>query len=389
MTGKGRHPTVQQITQKYPFVANENEEFYQANVAVLGRISDTFCQATDLAPVLAGQPLYVRVFFRPESLVESGGLVRVVAPTGYLFSAICLAEDLEEMYYAADDGAEATLRLPGIASCTSTVALRADIRLQNILRSGQLYGFKLRVQDDTSVAVAGDDWNIYTADADDYLIDGTEGSMSCSFGTGQYWGPRMSSTLIATMYVVDMRPYDMTQTCTYVSVSMNKVPSGDSGTIHFFAPEGYEWDMGCGGYASAPFPAGTPTQNGAELTWSSATFSDSVTYTFSAPVRVPHRSPTSSSHTFFLQFGEVAAAAMDAPLVRALKNAAVDYTSTVLAKENLLQFQVETVTDIPAEGGIAIVAATGPRLPRATPSSSRPRATWSPCSTPRPRRPPT
>lgn len=360
MTGKGRHPTLQQTTQKYNFVANEDEEFYQANVAVLGRISDTFCQATDLAPVLPGQPLYVRVFFRPESEVESGGLVRVVAPTGYLFSADCLAEDLEEMYYAADDGGEATLRLPGIASCTSTVDLQADIRLENILRSGQLYGFKLRVQDDTSVADAEDDWNIYTADADDYLIDGTETSMSCSFGTGQYWGPRMSSTLIAEMYVGDMRPYDMTQDCTNVDVNIAKVPSGDSGSIYFFAPEGYEWDMGCASKQyTYSFPAGVPTQSGAVLTWSSATFSDAETYMFSAPVRVPHRSPTASSHAFFLQFGEVAAAALDAPLVRALKNAAVDYTSTVLAKENVLQFQVETVTDIPAEGGIAIVAAAG------------------------------
>ncbi|CAK0879861.1 unnamed protein product, partial [Prorocentrum cordatum] len=358
MTGKGRHPTEQQKTQKYPFVANVNDEFYQANVAVLGRISDTFCQATDLAPVLSGQPLYVRVFFRPESQVESGGLVRVVAPVGYLFSAVCLAEDLEEMYYAADDGGQSTLRLPGIASCTSTVALQADIRVENILRFGQLYGFKLRVQDDTTVAEAGDDWNIYTADADDYLIDGTQESMSCSFGSGRYWGPRMSSTLIATMFIDDMRPYDMTQACTYVSVLISKVPSGESGPIHFFAPEGYEWDLTCQ-YTSAPFPAGTPVQNGATLTWSSATFSNTVVYQFSAPIRVPHKAPTASSHTFFLQFGEVAAAALDAPLVRALKNADVDYTSTVVAKENQLQFQVETVTDIPAEGGIAIVAAAG------------------------------
>jgi hypothetical protein len=282
----------------------------------------------------------------------------VVAPTGYLFSAVCLAEDLEDMYYAADDGRQATLRLPGIASCTSTVALQADIRLQNILRSGQLYGFKLRVQDDTSVADAGDDWSIYTADADNYLIDGTEGSMSCSFGSGQYWGPRRFSTLIASMSIGDMRPYDMTQACTYVLVTMNNVPSVESGPIHFFAPEGYEWDLGCQ-YVSAPFPAGAPEANGATLTWSSATFSEEETYQFSAPVRVPRKTPTASSHVFFLQFGEVAAAALDAPLVRALKNVDVDYTSTVVAKENLLQFRVETVTSIPAEGGIAIVAAAG------------------------------
>jgi hypothetical protein len=382
MTGLGMHPTNQQVTKSYPFLSNAGEVFYQANVAVLGKIEDTFCLPTRTAPALPGQPLYLNLWFRPESQVESSGLILVQAPVGYTFGFTCVAEDLEEFYYSFQvDASDVTMRLPGIASCTTSEEgfKQAEVTIQNILRPGRLYGFKIRVFEDTNTLVGMDDWQIFTADTDKYLIDGFQGAVSCSFGSGSYWGARVPSAMSAAMVVTDMRPYIMTNKCTHVSITINNLPNGPSGPISLYAPEGYEWDLSCsdlpyvfqsasGAGISAPyvpqgvtaaFPAGTPTQNGNVLTWPSATFSNAEVYGLAIPVKVPASTPTASANTFFFQFGTVAAAAVDAPKVQALKNSKVDYSSSVQAKENLLQFEVETVSDIPVNGGLVILAARG------------------------------
>eukprot|EP00435_Cladocopium_sp_Y103_P009295 s1472_g2.t1 len=74
-------------------------------------------------------------------LVGPGGLVRLVAPTGFNFGQPCNATDLPAPYYATQaNPVDATLRLPGILSCISRGSeLRtAEMRLERILHGGRV-----------------------------------------------------------------------------------------------------------------------------------------------------------------------------------------------------------------------------------------------------------
>jgi len=188
----------------------------------------------------------------------------------------------------------------------------------------------------------------------------------------------------------------MTQSRTYVTLVLKEIPNGNSGWIRFVAPgeggpseERYRWrfttaefvyqtvDMAPASHTTvvppgitAGFPAGIPVEGndgGSTLIWMPAMFYTVHTYGIAIPIEVPSRTPTATSNAFFFEMGfnsssaggRRGAAMIEAPPVRALKNAAIDYTTTIFGRENQLQMSLETVTFIPEGGGIEISAPCG------------------------------
>eukprot|EP00434_Breviolum_minutum_P000867 symbB.v1.2.000764.t1/scaffold8.1/size549585/2 len=74
--------------------------------------------------------------------VGPGGLIRLVAPSGFSFGLMCNATDLPAPYYATQaNPVDATLPLPGIMTCISRGSdLRtAEMRLERILHGGRAW----------------------------------------------------------------------------------------------------------------------------------------------------------------------------------------------------------------------------------------------------------
>merc|ERR1711871_1427650 len=95
-------------------------------------------------------------------------------------------------------------------------------------------------------------------------------------------------------------------------------------------------------------------------------------YGFEAPVRIPDRSPVASSNVFFLEFGftgetlyqRPSALVFPAPQVRSLLSAAVDYDTNLEDEQNMLTFQIRTVTAVPKNGGLLILSPNGFHFPQ-------------------------
>lgn len=383
---------IRRETQKYRF-SSAADLMYQSNNAVLGIISDVSCQPQVLSASTA-KAVYqdLHFFFRTEQEVGPGGLVRLVAPTGFNFGQPCNATDLPAPYYATQaNPVDATLRLPGILSCVSRGSeLRtAELRLERILHGGRVFGFKIRVENPQGYdpsQVTG--WTLFTADASDYIVDGTPQTIPFTKMDSTSWGIYSSSTLEVAVRISDLRPFQMTERRAWVSVVVSNHPAGDTGYLRFRAPEAYVWNFDDAEFiyqtlentpvalrelvppgVTQDFPAGLPNpRDGSNtLIFRPSIFAEFAVYGFAAPVEVPSMTPTASTNAFFFEMGynstdtsnRPAAAFVEAPRVRSLKNAKVDYATTIIGKENLVQFRLETITDIPAGGGIEITVPEG------------------------------
>jgi len=287
------------------------------------------------------------------------------------------------------------------------------IRLRDILVAGRYYGFKVKVDNPTDAAVfAHDGWRIFTADSEGFVVDGTPSTVPFVDGDGNSWGVYTGSgfyarALVATqpgltiggIAILDMRPYSMSGSTVYLTLEMHQAPTGPSGLVRVVLPDTYKWDLTAeplifrrsvdphiqAGYAdraptgiSAAFPPCIAADATAEscpfdqtddstLIFPSGVFSSIEVYGFAAPIRVPDRNPSTSSNAVFIELGynefavseRVAAATVALPDVRALTNAAVGYTTNIRKKETALQFSIDTVTDIPKDGFIQIIAPMG------------------------------
>jgi len=202
--------------------------------------------------------------------------------------------------------------------------------------------------------------------------------------------PETPPGFTASVQVSDMRPFVLSGSRSYISMVLMSVPSGPSGLMRFTAPEGYVFRFTDSQFVyqrladpnipvshrllvppgvNANFPGVPPfpPSGTAELLFASGTFDSSLVYGFAVPVEIPVQTPTTSSNSFFLEIGydaanlddRTGAVHLDAPPVRALKNAKVDYTTTIVGKENALQMTIETITAIPEGGGLRVVSPEG------------------------------
>eukprot|EP00913_Durusdinium_trenchii_P014464 g13568.t1 len=244
----------------------------------------------------------------------------------------------------------------------------------------EVFGFKIRVENPQGFDPAQKDgWNLFTTDASDYIVDGTPQTIPFTKMDDTSWGIYSSSNLEVLVRISDLRPFLMTERRAWVSVVISNHPAAETGFIRFRAPEGYVWNFDNTEFVyqtvantpialrelvppgvTADFPSGVPMpRDGSNtLIFQPSTFAEFAVYGFAAPVEVPTMSPTASTNAFFFELGfnatdtntRPAAAFVEAPRVRALKNAKVDYATTIIGKENLVQFRLETVTDIPPGG---------------------------------------
>ena len=379
-------------------------QVYQSNNGVLGRITRAMCQPTNFDVVTLRDVIQdVRIFFQTEQEVLAGGKIVLYSPRAFTFGTPCLVQDLEPPYYALDSSLDgATLPLPGIAACSAEREVAsmnnlniAHIRLELILEGQRYFGFKIRMQNPAGYdAQQQTGWKIFTVDAQDFVVDGTPGTVPFNLGDGNSWGVYANTDLRAMVRVESMLPFVMTNSRTYMDVVIYDVPSGPSGAIRFTAPEGYVFRFTDAEFVyqalsdpAIPFahralvPDGVtatfnaiapgsgkpyPTSDSGILLFSSGDFVTSARYGFSVPVEIPVQSPTSSSNSFFLELGytgtgedRTGAAEIPAKPVRALKNANLDYSTTVVGKENALQINIETITQIPEGGGLRIVVPEG------------------------------
>lgn len=391
-TNKGLHASTQ-TTDPILFSASGSIMF-QPNMAVLGVLSEATCQPNIFAASDARESVAsLSFFFRTEQEIAAGGYVLIDAPSGFAFVNPCNATDLPDSYYTTKaNPTDATLRLPGILSCIpESEDRRAAINVESSLVAGRKYAVKVDVRNPFQYYVSQTQgWYIFTADADRYMLDGTPDTVAFSDSDDTSWGVYTNSDMALSVTVLDLRPYVMRTDAdkrTLIQVIFTQLPAGDPARLRLRAPEGYIWEFtdaefiyqlpdeapaehasGIPPGITASFPGGIPLPRQADepetLLWNAAAFSPLYIYGIGAYARVPTYSPSSARNIFSFEIGydstqlddRLGAAQIPAPLVRALTDAEVEYTTNVKAKENRVQFTVQIVTAIPPGGGIEIHA---------------------------------
>jgi hypothetical protein len=377
-------------TSAFPFFAS-GEAKYKSNVAVLGKIQDARVQPETFG-ISKKRSLnqFVKVFFQTEQEIGPGGAVILERPPGFIFTEPCIAKDVEADYYALKAGVDATLRLPNIvideftgASCSLVSQNRALVRLQNIMEGNRKFAYQIQIRNadkwETSQQFG---WKIFTADASDYLVDGTpEGVRFVGGNFTESWGLYDKAagdvrTMNITLDVSDMRPFIMTNNPAWVTIVMRQVQDAPEvdGKLRVIAPVGFKWAFTKGSDEFADLPASLATEltehlvveevtdqfppgepeivDDRFLIFKYAVYKQNKIFGFKMMIRVPDSSPTDSSNSFFLEIGydkkhtadREVAATLEAPLVQSLSNAVIDYSTNVEGKENSLLFQIQTVS---------------------------------------------
>jgi len=330
--------------------------------------------------------------------------VQLAAPVGFVFDPVtsCVVQSLEDSYYATHHGPP-TKRLPGISTCVHNFAPfnHALIGLEGSMLADTYYAFGIMVTNPTSYNnTQQDGWRIFTVSGSGHRVDGTPETLqfaaltSTDFGGGRWQMPANVTTQSFGLYqhelntqeitrvavsISSMMPFNITYARAKVKVLPLKVPVNVTAPLRIVAPKGFVWDFlnsemaykvpGPNATATealegitADFP-GFPARDGNVLIWDPLTFDASATYGFEAYIRVPNRSPTASVNEFIVEFGytegaiegRFAAGTVPVKQVRSLVNAAVDYSTNVEGKANLLIFEIQTVTEVPTGGIIRIV----------------------------------
>lgn len=393
--------------------------YYSQNVAVMGKITEAYMMPDVFARSISEYQYslsWLSVFFKSEqnSGVASG--VEVEAPPTFEFPGDpCQVRELDDAYYALHGGA-LTRRMPGYLSCNwyLTPFNHAEIRFSGSLLDDTTYGFMIQIQNpidynDTQRTA----WNLYTLSQNDYRVDGTplrplyvkldsqmpsltNEMVNLSFGLCEAAINSQSQVRVAVS-LASMLPYRYTGVATLLTVRPLSPPATGNYTFIFVAPSGYILDFidddflyvspldgtpnnvlpncqsaGCN--ITATLPAGMPLHDGNVLHWpSAAVYDTSERYGFEVPVQVPVMIPTGSLNSFLVQFYAAdtdrcaSASYVDAPEVRALTNARVEYDNNVFTKENIVHFQIELVSLISYMGEIVIRGPSGFSIPDCTP----------------------
>eukprot|EP00746_Dinoflagellata_sp_MGD_P164941 gnl/MRDRNA2_/MRDRNA2_93924_c0_seq1.p1 gnl/MRDRNA2_/MRDRNA2_93924_c0~~gnl/MRDRNA2_/MRDRNA2_93924_c0_seq1.p1 ORF type:complete len:3212 (+),score=535.85 gnl/MRDRNA2_/MRDRNA2_93924_c0_seq1:111-9746(+) len=395
-TSKGQYI----VALTYPpaiFKASEEHGYfgtYTENLAVLGKIANATCQPTNFA--MSGGPNKreendVQVFFTTEQNAGAGGFINVIAPEGYQFDP-CVAGEIKSHQYGRGYG-ETTYPIPGVSSCVyhSSPWNRAEIGVVGILEAKRTYGFTIRVRNPDAGAFSSaftGSWKILIANKFKHLIDGTKepipffqpkvlGVPAAMAGWSLYqesWAPAFLQ-----INIFNRHPYSMTGATTEITVWPFQVPKTVYASLRLIAPDGYMWDFSISNdgfkYTTdkfpgidANFPGGFPAmQNDCVLTWDAATYVVGRVYGFSGLVRVPDRSPASSSNAFFVELGydqinslfRHVGGVVEAKLVKTLLNAEVDYSSNVEGKQNKLSLSIRLATPVLEGGGLKVKSPPG------------------------------
>jgi hypothetical protein len=232
------------------------------------------------------------------------------------------------------------------------------------------------------------------------------------WGPGLYWNYWVpDGTWPCTLHVQDLRPFSVTRMRTWVLIKPIRILPPDSDyNARLTAPLGYIWDFEdheflhianstVTKYAakrnanpnrtaelramvlpniSHDWPGGIPERNtsnnatanltGNVLWWPKLARYNTLRadeyqeFGFQAMVRIPDRPPPASMNVFFFEFGYTShillnrrtALVIEAPKVKSLLNADVEYETNVELDQNMITLQIETASNIPEGGGFLI-----------------------------------
>lgn len=385
-----------QHTGEYAFLQGSSTPGFDTGASVLGKLLEYSLQPTNFR-VSAEQYLYI--FFKVEQSVGTEGdgcFVWVDAPSSFDFGTSCSSRDLPAKYYTST-GKDKSWPLPTIAACVGAYTdaqyvdapNRAQIQINGSLQQGRRYGFMLLVVNPSTYFPeqhAG--WYLWTLSAALHRVDGSPTSLPfnpviATVSSSPSWAVYQHDILEAgaspcEISISPLLPHSwMLQEAT-ITVSQLRVRFDVTSTLRITAPVGFNWSFGGQGFiyaaklvpaSSADLPGRLPSRSGNVLWWPTATYLAAHTYGFSCKIRVPDASPTAASSAFFIEFGYVdrgldgslrsMAGRVDAPAVRALSDARVEYSSNVRGQKSIFKIMVRTVTFVPCSGGLAISVPSG------------------------------
>jgi hypothetical protein len=183
----------------------------------------------------------------------------------------------------------------------------------------------------------------------------------------------------------DMRPYSMTRSSTEIIIAPFRVNANSDTSLRITAPFGYEWtDLSesayfqAGGFNVLDFNLdtfmvenfGVSERKSYQLVIGRVVLYAGKTYGIKTRVRVPDRIPTSTANRFYVEIGyrenilrfRHMAFSLQAPDVRAIRNAEVRYLSNLAAySSNVIRIHFQLVTDL-VKGDALLIVSDMPNL---------------------------
>jgi len=407
LTGKGAPfvstSRLSKLGKVSPFVDVSHD--LRRNTPVLGKMT-----GATLSPTLfgAGQVRnWLSVFFTTEQGSHSTmPQLELKLPPAFGFLPQCVVERLPSYHYSVMSSRRTGLTMPthklrvsvcqasrGTGSTFLNVATMTLSRFTK-LKPANTYGFRIRVFNAKSYEKSQQDgFRLTTRSSEGDGVDATYHTIryiaSDGEGPGASFGvyrlPMRHGSFVVS--IENMLPYTETGHPSRVVVFPLRVPFDARVVVDWriIAPQGYEWEFHAEQFrhrvsdilgatadlpiARPPAPPALPPKN--VLVFISnflGAWDRTRVYGFIAYIRVPDATPRSTVNSFIVEFGyaaelengRMAAASYEAPQVRALINAAVDYQMTNLAgQQNRVLLRLETITSLTAGGGLVIETPQG------------------------------
>jgi len=365
-----------------------------------------------LSPALLGAGQghnWLSLFFTTErGSPGTGPKLELHIPDGFGFNPRCRVEPLPAYHYGTmssrrTGATEPTLALD-VVSCRASRRAGTDPALHNVatvslsqyakLKAATTYGLRIMAFNAQAFHPSQrDGFRLLTRSAAGDPLDGTAETLrylaSAGEGPGTSFGIYRLPMSVGSFMVSpgNMLPYSETGIPSTIVVFPLRVPFDASSAVDWrlVAPQGYEWDFTperfryrapdvAGADADLPIdaPPAAPSLPPKNVLAFDGNFRGVWrrlrVYGLSAGARVPDATPRSSVNAFYVEFGyssgdasqRLAGASCEAPPVRALVNALVDYQMTNLAgQQNRILFQLEMVTNLQVGGGLTIEAPAG------------------------------
>eukprot|EP00927_Polykrikos_kofoidii_P032633 TRINITY_DN27739_c0_g1_i1.p1 TRINITY_DN27739_c0_g1~~TRINITY_DN27739_c0_g1_i1.p1 ORF type:complete len:2646 (-),score=257.87 TRINITY_DN27739_c0_g1_i1:120-7187(-) len=323
-------------------------------------------------------------------------------PAGFEFPEECTARDLPSFHYFTfapptglykeSEGVPRVWPLDGILGCSADEPNHtASIQIYGSMINGRLYGFEIDVLNPRmwNVLWSNETWlmKLVIMDNERYARDGTY--TTCDFNP---WVPNENISWSVYRQPLNepigvnvasqrfLKPSDWTNVVAELIVFPLRLNITVFAALRITAPDGYVWYPSLAWYeddGDAPWPGGRPEEPTDPdrlfvLEWPDGyVFEDNTTYGFRTRVRMPQAPPRKSANAFFFEwgynetftgedglgfedFGRVVAERVEAPMVRALRNAKVEASTTLAGERSTVWIRISTVTNISVNGSLEV-----------------------------------
>eukprot|EP00397_Hematodinium_sp_SG-2012_P000134 GEMP01000134.1.p1 GENE.GEMP01000134.1~~GEMP01000134.1.p1 ORF type:complete len:2985 (+),score=568.53 GEMP01000134.1:27-8981(+) len=379
-------------------LAEEVKEKWSGRIAVLDTLENHCIQPTpaivsSLEPFVAGSTFFINVFFKTQQSGGRYGYVVLDAPLEYRFADPCIVMDLEEAYYAYQgskaEQVKKIMRTANVHECyTSLYAAwqRLKIRVGGFLIKDFLYAFRAKIIAPMPAKydeAQHSSWFIWTMTADEHAIDGTplpvKFNIASPVSDTEFYqqGFGLYGKFITGVQVglTSMSPYSLVGDYTWLTVTNLRLSRTRTSTLRVTAPEGYHWRNNAGDFEKPSssniiaWPANPTVYAFSTLLFAKVAWLANNAYQFRTRVKVPEKTPSSSTNAIYFEFGydetsvddatdkRLGVAVVELLPVKAIINGHLSYASNVKGiANNKLVFTLQLITAIPEPpAGIGIV----------------------------------